>query len=49
MSIIKTMKNLRKNKSAIEEGGFGMVVNIAITIIVGTLFLWLAIKFMGMS
>ena len=46
---IKTMKNLRKNKSAIEEGGFGVIVKIIITLVVGGVFFWLAIKFMGIS
>lgn len=40
---LKMKKSMRKNKSAF-EWGFGTVIKIAITLIIGGLFLWLTIR-----
>lgn len=45
---LKTTNLLRRNKSAdTEGGGFGTIVKIAITLIIGGLFFWVLIRAMG--
>lgn len=47
-SLSKSLKLLRKDKSADEESGsMGFIIKAAITLIVAGLFFWLVVKAMG--